>query len=96
MTEQATSEFKVDEIVIEQGDIWLEDRDEERTGLLVAVELDADYDDSLREQLDELTEGDTITATLESQNSLNTIWHFLEVNVERESVQRRDPSEAPA
>lgn len=105
MTE-VTSEFTVDEVVERQGDIWLEDRDPDRAGLLVAVEIDVDYDDDLWETIAKLNEGDVIQATLESQNEMNTVWHFEDIEVKRRTRQpaprhpltgarRRDRSRSP-
>lgn len=87
MAQTVSSEFTIDEIAESRRDIWLEDRHPERAGVLIAVELDAEYDDDLRDALDELNEGDVIDATLESQNSLNTVWRFSEVDV-RQSIDR--------
>lgn len=83
MSVTVESEFKVNDIVERQGDIWLEDRHPDRSGLLVAVELDVDYDDDLWETLGELRTGDVIEATLKSQNSQDTVWHFDGVDVKR-------------
>lgn len=88
---RVTSEFRVDEIVEEQGDVWLEDLDTERAGLLVAVEMDVEYDDATWEMIESLQEGDVIQATLESQNDMDTVWHFEDVEVERR-VRRPSPT----
>lgn len=89
-----TSKFRVKEIVDEQGDVWLEDRSPGRAGMLVAVEKDVDYPDTLERKIGELAEGEVIEATLKSQNKRHTIWHFtaIEEPSGRESAKISTPS----
>lgn len=82
MSHEITSRYRVKDIVESQGDVWLEDLCPERSGFLVAVEMDATYDSGLEEQINDLNEGDMVTATLESQNSQHTVWHFSDIDEE--------------
>lgn len=79
MGHEIESRYRVKDIVRSQGDVWLEDLDPERSGLLVAVEMNAQYDSELEAKIERLTEGETIEATLESQNDRHTVWHFSDI-----------------
>ncbi|WP_128477442.1 hypothetical protein [Halorussus pelagicus] len=79
MSHEIQSRYRVKDIVEAQGDVWLEDLDPERSGLLVAVEMNGEYDSDTERKIEHLTEGDTITATLESQNERHTVWHFSRI-----------------
>lgn len=85
MGHEIQSRYRVKDIVKSQGDVWLEDLDPQRSGLLVAVEMNAQYDSSLETQIESLTEGNTIEATIESQNERHTVWHFTDIREELES-----------
>lgn len=81
MSETVKSEFAVKDIV--NSDIWLKDL---QRGLSVAVEAtSSQYDDDLQDEIQQISEGDIINATLESQNNLNTIWTFNNVEVKSKS-----------
>lgn len=82
MSHEVSSRYRVEEIVESQGDIWLEDLHPQRSGLLVAVELNAQYETDVRESVETLSEGDTLIATLKSQDTNHTVWHFSEIDDE--------------
>ena len=50
MGHEINSRYRVNDIVESQGDVWLEDLDPQQSGLLVAVEMDAQYDSDLKEK----------------------------------------------
>lgn len=79
MSHEITSHYRVKDIVESQGDVWLEDLDPDRSGLLVAVEIDGEYDSDTKQDIKELNEGETIEATLQSQNEQHTVWHFSQI-----------------
>ena len=79
ITSRITSKFEVEEIVDDQGDVWLEDLNPDRLGLLVAVEINENYSSELEGKIESLKEGEKIKATLESQNEEHTIWHFANI-----------------
>lgn len=89
MGHEIESRYRVKDIVDSQGDVWLEDLDPQRSGLLVAVELNAGYDSPLEQEVKSLSEGDVIEATLESQNERHTVWYFSKIDQEsrRQSVE---------
>ncbi|NEU58777.1 hypothetical protein [Halorussus sp. MSC15.2] len=82
MSETVKSKFTVEDIM--KNDIWLKDLER---GLTVAVEASGmEYSSDIRKKINQLSEGDTIAAELESRNSLRTIWAFEDI--EREQVSR--------
>lgn len=82
MSQEVTSRFRVKEIVKSQGDVWLEDLHPRRSGYLVAVEMDAQYRQNLKDKIECLTEGETLIATIKSQDKRHTVWHFSEITEE--------------
>ncbi|SEV99363.1 hypothetical protein [Natrinema salifodinae] len=85
MSETVESQFTVRDIV--NDDIWLKDLNR---GLTVAVEATSPhYTAEIRQKISDLSTGDTITAELESQNQLRTIWVFDDVEVETEGTAHR-------
>lgn len=79
MSQEVTSRFRVKDIVESQGDVWLEDLHPQRSGYLVAVEIDAQYDSDLQDDVESLDEGETFIATLKSQDKNHTVWHFSDI-----------------
>ena len=79
MSHEIQSRYRVKDIVEAQGDVWLEDLNPERSGLLVAVEMNGEYGPDIERKIENLDEGDTIAATLESQNERHTVWHFSHI-----------------
>jgi len=96
MGHEVTSRYRVKEIVESQDDVWLEDLDPQRSGLLVAVEMNAEYDLDLEEEITRLSEGETIEATLESQNERHTVWHFSKIADEKSSQEQGSQSKPPS
>lgn len=82
MSHEVTSRYRVEDIVDSQGDVWLEDLHPQRSGYLVAVEMNAQYDSKLKNRVEELNEGETIIATLKSQDKRHTVWRFAEITDE--------------
>ncbi|MFC7081336.1 hypothetical protein [Halorussus caseinilyticus] len=82
MSHEVTSRYRVKEIVESQGDVWLEDLHPQRSGFLVAVEMNAQYDRELDNRVQGLDEGDTVIATLKSQDKRHTVWHFSNIDDE--------------
>jgi hypothetical protein len=82
MSHEVTSRYRVEDVVQSQGDVWLEDLHPQRSGFLVAVEVDGQYDPDLQDKVDNLTEGETVIATLKSQDQRHTVWHFSDINEE--------------
>jgi hypothetical protein len=82
MGHEVTSRFRVKEIVESQGDVWLEDLHPRRSGYLVAVEMDAQYGSELKEEIQELSEGETCIATIKSQDKQHTVWNFSDITEE--------------
>jgi len=82
MGHEVTSRFRVQEIVEAQGDVWLEDLHPQRSGYLVAVEMDAQYGPGLEDKIEGLDEGETCIATLKSQDKQHTVWHFSDITEE--------------
>lgn len=86
MAETVESQFTVQDIV--NDDIWLKDLNR---GLTVAVEASSPYyNQDIKRKINRLSVGDVISAELQSQNQLHTIWTFD--NVEFDS--RTDRSQA--
>ena len=82
MSETVQSEFSVKGVV--NGDVWLKDLS---NGLTVAVEAaDNHYSTEFQQKIRQLSEGDLIEATLESQNQLHTIWTFDNIEVQSGTV----------
>lgn len=85
MSETVESQFTVQDIV--NDDIWLKDLNR---GLTVAVEATSPhYTTQIKRKISNLSVGDTITAELESQNQLRTIWVFDDVEFDTETSNRQ-------
>lgn len=75
------SNFRVEEIVPEQRDIWLEDLSASRSGLLISVNISDNYEDNMMNKIDNLNEGDIINAEICSSKDSPTIWEFSSIEV---------------
>lgn len=78
MSQRATKEFTVAEFDDEY--VWLELREGEKRGLQFAVPRD----NGCHEELNDLEQGDNITATLVSMNDRNTAWQCVDVDPDKD------------
>ena len=75
MSATLTSEFRVEDVL--DDEVWVLDR---RQGFRAAIQAeDWRYSEQLRRDIVSLSKGQVITATVESQNELHTVWEFSEI-----------------
>lgn len=80
MTQSVEKRFRVAEHA--DGEVWLELLEGDKAGLLLAIPTTSpEYSEDLREEIDGLEPGITVTARLVSENERNTAWRFTDLDV---------------